>query len=243
MKITKSDLEKLLSPLLEPIRQLNTEVNAFLKKNPDFFKKLGHYLDNFPIYHKENWVKLARQGWCLNWLTPVTVESALDSGKTYLDKFMAAHLTQDWDKLTGKIISLYPHRKHVFDAAFDLHKNQQNYIASIPLFFSQIDGICAENLGVYLFSEHERRQQKIQDLTDASGDLLTNVFLEVLNSRTQFGESISSKSKAKKELAPNRNGVLHGSRKHLDYGTEINSLKAFSLLAFVVYCFEENQDE
>jgi hypothetical protein len=41
------------------------------------------------------------------------------------------------------------------------------------------------------------------------------------------------------DCAPNRNGILHGSRKHLDYGTEVNSLKALSLLAFVVYCFDD----
>jgi hypothetical protein len=38
------------------------------------------------------------------------------------------------------------------------------------------------------------------------------------------------------DCAPNRNGILHGSRKHLDYGTEVNSLRPFhcSPLSFIV---------
>jgi hypothetical protein len=35
-----------------------------------------------------------------------------------------------------------------------------------------------------------------------------------------------------KKKGPNRHGILHGYREHLDYGTELNSLKSFSLLAF-----------
>ncbi len=67
----------------------------------------------------------------------------------------------------------------------------------------------------------------------------TDVLLELLGINTQFNAGIRSSSMKDKLKAPNRNGILHGSRKHLDYGTEINSLKAFSLLAFVVLVFSK----
>jgi hypothetical protein len=131
-------------------------------------------------------------------------------------------------------------KKTCVESGIDLHEGG-NYIASIPLFLSQIDGICAQHLGAFLFSEHERRLERSQQIIDASRTSLTNASLEVLNSETQCGAGISSHRKSKKDLAPNRNGILHGSRKHLDYGTEMNSFKPFSLLAFVVYCFEEKK--
>jgi hypothetical protein len=57
---------------------------------------------------------------------------------------------------------------------------------------------------------------------------------------TQFNAGIREAKPKDKLRAPNRNGILHGSRRHLDYGTKINSLKAFSLLAFVVLVFSED---
>lgn len=239
----KSELEKFVLEVrrvLKPLAEINEQINSFLKKNPDFIKNLNHYLKNWPDYHKEDWAKLAKYGWFLNWETPVTVEVALSKGKATLDRFMSIHLNESWDDITNRLISLYPERSHILNVAFTLHKDG-NYIACIPLFLSQIDGICSQNLGTYLFSEHPRRREEIQRIMEDSGDSLTNAFLEVLNSETQFGAKISSHNRVKKDLAPNRNGILHGSRKHLDYGTEINSLKSFSLLAFIVYCFENNK--
>jgi len=231
-----SEVQKVLRPITDAAKQFN----AFLEKNPEVLKNVGHYLKNWPDYHKKYWAELASYGWFLNGNTPIAIEVALNQGKASIDRFMVAHLKDDLGSISDRIISSYPERKHVLDVAFKLHKDG-NYIASIPLMLSQTDGICAQNLGAFLFSDHNLRAERIQRQIDESGDLLTNAFLEVLNTKTQFGASIKSRSKSKKDLAPNRNGILHGSRKHLDYGTEINSLKAFSLLAFVVYCFEEKK--
>ena len=236
MKVNVRQFESEVQKLLQPLTDLNKQFNDFLKRNPDFLNKVGHYLKTWPEYHKQDWRMLASFGWFLNWKTPVTAEVALKNGKRHIDAFMMAHLKQDWDVIAGRIISLYGERKHILQTAFELHQGG-NYIASVPLFLSQIDGICARHLQAFLFSEHSKRSEKIKQLVSQSPNLLTNAFLEVLNTETQFGAGISSHSRAKKELAPNRNGILHGSRKHLDYGTEMNSFKAFSLLAFVVYTF------
>lgn len=40
-------------------------------------------------------------------------------------------------------------------------------------------------------------------------------------------------------IIPNRHGVLHGI--HKNYGTELNALKCFSLLLFVVYAIYGDQ--
>ena len=143
--------------------------------------------------------------------------------------------------MTEKIIELYPQRKEVLTAAFELHE-AGNYIACIPLFLAQTDGICAENLQAFLFSGHEKRLNKISMRIEESNDDLVSALLETLKTKTQMGESIS-KSKAKHKInGPNRNGILHGSRKHLDYASRLNSLKAFSYLAFLVHCFMKDSE-
>lgn len=62
-----------------------------------------------------------------------------------------------------------------------------------------------------------------------------DILLEPYKIKTQFSEGIRKSSFSDKKKAPNRNGILHGHRKHLDFGTELNSLNSFSLLAFVVF--------
>ena len=64
----------------------------------------------------------------------------------------------------------------------------------------------------------------------------------LLGISTQFGAGIKKSSESAKALAPNRNGILHGSRKHLDFGTERNSFKAFSLLAFLAFVLADKRD-
>ncbi len=69
--------------------------------------------------------------------------------------------------------------------------------------------------------------------------MLTDIFLEPFKLKNHHNAGISKSSVQAKSKAPNRNGILHGHRKHLDYGTEINSLKCFSLLSFIVYSTKE----
>jgi hypothetical protein len=125
-------------------------------------------------------------------------------------------------------------RAHVVSVALDLHR-QQNYIASIPLFLAQADGICSQEIGTFLFAEHQRRTETVENRISRLGEKqkITSVVLSALIWKTQIGSSIDHCKPSDKDNGPNRNGIVHGSRKHLDYGTRINSLKAFSLLAFV----------
>jgi hypothetical protein len=215
-------------------------VNKFLQENPNFIEVVKRRLDSFALSQKNILAQAAQAGWFLNWHTPIRINAAVKASKDDLDNFMITHLTDDWTKISTKITSIYPDRKHIFDVAFQLHK-EENHIASIPLLLSQADGICAQNLGTFLFSDHDSRKKRIKSITENSNSISIDILLQVLDVETQFGASISKASHPKKALAPNRNGILHGSRKHLDYGNRINGFKSFSLLAFVVYCFDKTK--
>jgi hypothetical protein len=84
------------------------------------------------------------------------------------------------------------------------------------------------------FTRQKRRQPKLNKRI-ADSDTATGMFLKLINLETQFSKEMENSSPAAKALAPNRHGILHGSIEHLDYGTEINSFKTFSLLAFISF--------
>ncbi|WP_454863711.1 hypothetical protein [Pseudomonas hormoni] len=186
---------------------------------------------------KEDVIVMADNGWYPNWLTFFyTPEKETSS----IDELMSMHLNENWDDITQKILELCQNRKHILEVAFDLHKSG-NYIASIPLFLAQADGICCESLKSFLFAGNQT-EEKIKELLDngqIETSILTNILLEPFKLKNHHNAGISKHSHQAKSKAPNRNGILHGHRRHMDYGTETNSLKCFSLLSFIAYSTKE----
>lgn len=179
----------------------------------------------------------AQHGWYPNGESSPYIKSIVNTEPTKLDSFMINDIETNWHKTTNEIIDCYPERKHILDCAFELHQ-KQNYIASIPLLLTQVDGICNQVLKAHFFTDKKDRIEIIEKLSQNPNNLL-DIYLSLLLLPTQFNAGIREKSTAKKSLAPNRNGILHGSRHHLDYASKINSLKAFSLLAFITFTFNQ----
>lgn len=218
------------------LNALGGAINKFVSEHQEDIEKFIDHLKNFEEIHGGIWKKSAENGWFPNWFMSFEFEQEVLKGKDELDDYMTKQIKSTLSEIHGKLTELYPDRKHILDAAFQLH-NSQNYIASIPLFLSQTDGICAQKIGSYLFTEHDSRIIKIKYIIEKSPN--KSIILAPLLQNTQFGASIRMNKKELKDKAPNRGGILHGSRKHLDYGTETNSLKCISLLAYLANMLED----
>ncbi|MGD0078510.1 MAG: hypothetical protein ABSB91_07795 [Sedimentisphaerales bacterium] len=218
------------------IRALSNSCNAWIKDNShtiDAIIKFAEQAQYWQKQQKQNVVLMAENGWFPNWYTFFYKP---EKKSLSLDELMISHLNNCWDDLKTKIIELCPNRKHIIKVAFQLHESE-NYIASIPLFISQSDGIFCEQMKSFLFAG-EKPKIVIEQML-CNGELQRGFFIDILlepyKIKTQFSEGIRKFNAKDKKKAPNRNGILHGHREHLDYGTEINSLKSLSLLAFVVF--------
>jgi hypothetical protein len=182
---------------------------------------------------------MAKQGWFPNWFTFFS-----QIGDKSLDDFMIDHIDQCLDILKQKIVEFSPERKHILEAAFRLHE-EGNYIASIPLLLTQSDGICSERF-TYFFTKDPSTGNKASDEIiqqsergEFAASFFTEIMLEPFKVKLQICEGASKASKKAKAKGPNRHGILHGSRKHLDYGTKINGYKALSFLAFIVFTVKD----
>lgn len=216
----------------------------FLENNPSFLHNVQQFakeIKNFPEHQRQAWTTAATHGWYLNADTPASIRPAIVAGTDVLDQYMIEHLEEDWNAISKSVLSSHPERREILECAFRLHL-EGCYIAAIPLMLAQIDGICAEVLGAHLFTDQDNREAKLTEMA-SNTDAFMGLLLEILGLKTQFSAGISKHSPARKALAPNRNGILHGSRRHLDYGTKVNSLKTFSLLAFVVFIFGETSHQ
>lgn len=218
------------------LREAQELFASFLEQNSEFFEQLERFLKELqylPERQREAWVTAAERGWYMNATTPASMRRAVLDSKDALDCYMVEHLEKDWAAITESILSAHPERREILECAFQLH-TEGRYIAAIPLMLAQADGICAQALGAHLFTDHEKRDAKLTEM-GSNTDSFIGILLSVLGLKTQFSAGISKYSAPKKALAPNRNGILHGSHRHLDYGTKTNSLKTFSLLAFITF--------
>ena len=231
-------LASIQSLIQERVQSFATQLKEAFRITPEVAEGIRLFLkalESWPEWQKEYWLKASEMGWYFNWETPASsCIEATDKGREALDAFMVMHLEYDWEELTKRIIKLCPDRNEILNEAFSLH-SEKRYIASIPLLLSQTDGICAEYLRTFLFSEHSRRAKQIESTLENSEDKSLDLFLSILKNKNQYSKGIGKSSLSHKEKGPNRSGILHGSKKHLDYGTKINSLKCFSLLAFTVF--------
>lgn len=229
-------LNEALGPTVQRLNEIRKAYEPFFS-HINATLKVAKAAKKWQIARKEDVTVMANNGWYPNWYTFYYYpEIPIDS----LDELMEKHLEENWDEITTEILKYCSNRKHILENAFELHK-QENYVASIPLFFAQADGICSEVLKSFLFTGNET-QEKLNELIEKGeikANMFTDIFLEPFKIKNHHNAGISKSSPDAKSKAPNRNGILHGHRKHLDYGTKMNSLKAFSLLSFIVYIVKD----
>lgn len=230
-------LNQTLAPFRHQANVLSQLYSPFFEQVYSLVQKTAVAAKEWQIARKADVTVMAENGWYPNWFTFFYQP---DEDPNSLDELMEMHLNDNWDDLTAKIIELCPNREHILKTAFNLHE-QSNYIAAIPLLLSQADGICCEVLKSFLFTGNKTTEKL--DILIENGELevnmLLDIFLEPFKLTNHHNAGISKASTVHKKKAPNRNGIIHGHRKHLDYGTKINSLKCFSLLAFTVYTVKE----
>jgi len=145
-----------------------------------------------------------------------------------VDEELADFFTPQLRQIEADLCAQYPHRKHILATAFAAH-DRKDYAASVPLFLIQADGICYEMLGVQLY-----RKKRGLPATAAAVDIhglspLTAAVLEPLRILVPLAQDTTQIDDL--DVALNRHAILHGLA--TQYGSELNSLKLISLLAYL----------
>lgn len=129
------------------------------------------------------------------------------------------------------ICDKYPSREPIIRQAVEAYRNGQHYLTA-PIFFSQADGICVELIGCELFRggdvyKHAKGQTLI---TLDPLDILLGLIWAPLGEKPEVALNETERGN-KGYYGFNRHTVMHG--ECTDYGTQENSLKAFSLLLLI----------
>ncbi len=168
---------------------------------------------------------LANHGWYLSAdidgqsyfkILSLIQNSKVGEATSILSKYYSKNL----NKLKNNLTKKHPDRQSIFTEAFKAHKDKK-YFSSTILFLSQADGICEGNMF--------RRKKIFKEFIAKTKSPDMVEFILGQESAIDVDTRKADKSNYFSDL--NRHGVMHGI--HIDFGKEINSLKAISLLCFI----------
>ncbi|MBS0042236.1 hypothetical protein KFE26_07940 [Shewanella sp. M16] len=178
------------------------------------------------------WVTAVESGWYPTQHTPVMLHKKYFHDLDLLDSLMIERLNNAYESIVTDLLDNLESRRHIVSAALKLHE-EENYVASIPLFLSQVDGIFYSTFESSIFSRKDSEKSKIYRIVEQKSGAFFKVFLKQSIVKNQFSANSKSYEIDDKVRGPNRNGILHGVETHLDYGTYINSCKCLTLLSYV----------
>jgi len=213
-------------------------------------------MDELPQRSKEAMDIASAKGWFYAWTGSLREAYAVTDQLRSIDEeqineFMAEHYRSRMDCLSEDLSKQFPARAVAISAAVRAHKRADidGYTLSTPVFIAQADGLISEILetdsalqkvGDKLIKRGAKKgetraaytlRNKVADEEDLNyvNPLLALHNLDFLMS--QENRAASAQSSGGEFSALNRHQVMHGEVS--DYGTEFNSLKAFSFLCFV----------
>jgi hypothetical protein len=204
-------------------------------------------VEELPTKSKKAMDLASSKGWFFGWHESslqelmALVEKLEGIEEPCIDEFMRQYYRDNLQLLTDKLVERRPNRASVIKAAVRAHGTlgTDGYFLSIPVFIAQADGLLAEIASEITGKKSATINTSSRALTEKLGkdqESLDLIHPIPIMSKLDFMKSACEREKAAQAsgesfTALNRHQVMHG--ESWDYGTEINSLKTFSFLAFV----------
>ena len=224
-----------LEPLARQWLDSRGQLDLLVQQSQDLFATIEQWIQRQPRRDEQTAVTLATLatfGWYCDPEMPPSATAgfarALAQGSARgVVEDIAAHFRDRVGEIEIEICERYPSRESIVRDAFDAHRAGK-YNLSIPVFLTQADGVWWDRFGIHFFSRHRGRSLRSANLDDIQSCVF-EVFYRVFELSAPLWMSQSERAADFRHL--NRHQVLHG--EVVDYGTEYNSLKAISLLAYL----------
>lgn len=197
-----------------------------------------------PAKTKQALLLLAEHGWYLDPKMALPAlweiaEALVEGNVLEVEDALVDYFERRLPEIEAELAAALPHRASLISMALGAHRRGE-YGLAVPVLLAQSDGVCKEKFQDYFFlkakQDHRPATARFVD------GLAADTFLAALLSPLAEALPIAWSSK-KRQANPaftglNRHTVMHG--ESLDYGTKANSLRALSLLQYVVHVLPES---
>lgn len=232
-------------PKIPPaIEQIGKWQKLFMERVAPAIGQMVVAFQNMPPRFQEALITLAKNGWYLDLSMPFSdiweFEALLNKGETEaVDDLLIKHFEERLDEIEESLVSALPKRERILRAAFRAHRHEE-FELSVPVFLAQSDGVCLELTGYHFFIKDKKTQKPgptayVESLV---GKEVQSAILAPLTETLPIAANSQERNKILRNLGVqnwqelNRHIVLHG--ESIDYGLRINSLKAISLINYLV---------
>lgn len=236
------------------IEEVSKKHSSLISQIPSVdWEEVSKRLDEMPDRSKKTMDTASAQGWFFNWqgslqtvLGLIDAIEAAEDNQSQIDTILKEHYIEHFDFYAGQLSEAHPERKAVIDAAVLAHKTlgDAGYSLSIPVFLAQADGVLSEvcETSMAMGKPRKKGESGIKGLewikgkigSDPEANSLLSPLFDLHESNLLKSEGERNTEFEKTGIAfnaLNRHQILHGEVSN--YGSELNSLKAFSFLAFV----------
>ncbi len=235
--VMREQMLNAIKPMVERRAEIEQLTSHFIKsftKRIEGLQKFVELSKKVPENLRQSLIILGQEGWYLDYdITPAeTWEFAqtLELGDVDLAQSkLVEHYQERAQDIFKHVVTAFPHRESILMQAANAHKRGE-YALSVPVILAQSDGICQELTGLELFKKRDGKPVTSILVESSCEDEFRSALLHPLS----MVLPISTSKKSTKDTVGhlNRHEVLHGIS--LGYGTEVNSLKAISLLFYIV---------
>lgn len=241
VKSATASVEKFLQEQKNTFEHYNLFVED-LKRQTEYLRKRA--LQDEPKL-KESIIALINIGWYpdiegFGYGTLRDIKDDIEPENTReIDDALVNYYQDIRDKIEEKIIEQFPRRAHIVREAFKAHR-EGNYIVSIPLFLTQVDGIAYDMFksSFFLKSRGTNIPKISEHISSEIGYFSVSLLVPfqseqpIIYSQKERGEDFNHL---------NRHQVLHG--ESVDYHTELNSCKAISLIYYISQAIKKIKDD
>ena len=174
----------------------------------------------------------AKQGWFVE-IADVNLSdfyNLINGEYECIDSAMSQYYRSQLDRIEQDLLARHPKRHRTITEVFAAHRNEF-YDLTCPTIFSLVDGICRDEevLNVKFFDKNRCNNHKLRLVGKMNEVEAGEIFIRpLITNKPVFSHEKNLDSFPCKL---NRHVILHGG--DADYGTEINSLKSISLLAYI----------
>lgn len=207
------------------------EFIAFKMENP--YKKLKEGEDQLKDNIAKVVIELSKYGWYANYsfsLIDLTEAYQLlkKKGIGELDEYMSAKIIEQYANIKKTLLERHVDRRKPLEAAFRAHEMKEFFL-SIPVWFAQTDGVSKDLTQLQFFLNNNKdHSPKVASWAKETPKIWMHIALcAALLDKGAFQKHYSQPN----EIDITRHAVLHGESN--DYGSELNSLKAISLIMYI----------
>jgi len=224
-----------MAPIARQVQQMQDVLAPVLEKLQRAFQEL-------PEKQRRALKMLAEDGWYFDpdWDFAQLFSVARQIGTGDIDEAREAfclHFESRAPEIETELAERFPQREGIIVAALRAHQKEE-YALSVPVFLAQADGICADLVGVQLYSRRDGAPQIASCPHIKNASPFEASLLYPLTIPTPITASKGERAASTDLLS--RHAVLHG--ESTTYDTRVNSNRALSLLVYVAWVLEMVQE-